>query len=75
MVDTQLTGKLAWYKSKTIWAAVATGIVGVYEVLIPILTQFGVTLPSLNSGLLATILSILSALGIYSRNTATQKIG
>ena len=65
MVDT-LTAKKAWYTSKTIWAAAVAAIIAVYNTLAP---QFGwPVIPDL-------VYTILAALGIYSRVSATQKIG
>lgn len=64
----------AWYKSKTIWSDIVTGLVGIYTVLVPILTAHGIKLPPIDSGLLATILSILAGLGIYGRTAASTSI-
>lgn len=56
-----------WYKSKTILASIVTGLIGIYTSLI----ANGVHLPSIP----AWIVTILSAIGIYGRITATTTIG
>lgn len=55
-----------WYKSKTILANIVSVIVVAYTSLE---TSFG--LPVIP----AIILTVLSALGIYGRATATQQVG
>ncbi len=52
--------KKKWYLSKTILAAIATGVIGV-------LTALGITVPPL-------ILTVLAALGIYGRVSASADI-
>lgn len=55
-----------WYMSKTIWACIVTIILSAYNTAsgtfhLPIIPEF--------------VYAILGALGIYSRNTTTTKIG
>lgn len=61
-----MDGTKPWYQSKTIWANVVTGLIGVYLSLI----TSGVHLPAIPSW----VITLLSSIGIYSRVTATDKI-
>ena len=65
----------AWFKSQTIWSDILTVAVGFYAVLVPVLASHGINLPPLESGWLATVLTILAGLGIDGRRKATTKIG
>ena len=61
-----------WYQSKAVWATLIGTLVSVYAVIsgnFPTLH-----LPSINEGFLATMLSVLSALGLYGRVSATTTI-
>jgi hypothetical protein len=61
----------AWYKSKTIWSDIATvaiSIVGLVDV------HFAGGKIAL-SPIYQTILAVLGGMGIYTRSTATTKIG
>lgn len=68
---TTMDEKKPWYKSKTIWSDVLTGLMGVYAVASPILATHGITLPAIPGWLL----TILGAMGIHGRVTADTKIG
>lgn len=61
-----MDGTKPWYMSKNIWANVVTGLIGIYMSLI----ANGVHLP----GIPAWLLTILGAIGIYTRVVATDKI-
>lgn len=65
MTDTTIDTK-PWFKSKTIWAAIVTGILGA---LGPISTAFGhpVVVPQ-------WILDVLIGMGIYTARTSTSTI-
>lgn len=52
----------AFWKSKTFWATVVTGAIGIYESL----RQQGYVLPEIPG----SVLVILAALGLYGRATA-----
>jgi hypothetical protein len=52
-----------WYESKTVWAAGAALVIAVLTAM------FGETSP-----VVAVVIAALSALGIYSRVTATAKL-
>ena len=67
--------KKRWYQSKTIWTSIVTGIVGVYEVVQPILAGHGINLPATNGAAMGTVLAILASLGVYFRKTTTSVIG
>jgi len=56
-----------WYKSKTIWTAIITITVALYNLVI----KCGATLPYIPE----EIYIILGALGIYSRKVSNTKIG
>ena len=49
-----------WYASKTIWAAIVTGIIGV-------LLAFGIEVPP-------WVITALAGLGVYGRATASKDI-
>lgn len=57
-----------WYQSKTIWTSIVSGIVGIY---ITLQTGGQVHLPPIPGW----VLTILGAIGVYTRSTATDKIG
>jgi len=62
-----------WYESKTVWFTAISTLVACYEVIslnIPALH-----LPSIQTGILATILAVLASLGLYGRVSATTRIG
>ena len=61
-----MDGTKPWYQSKTLYAVTITGLIGIYMSLI----QAGVHLPAIP----AWLITILSAMGFYSRVTATDKI-
>lgn len=55
-----------WYQSKNIWTSIVTALVGLYEVLAP---QLGwPVIPGF-------VITILGALGVYTRTVATKTIG
>lgn len=65
MADTLGTA-LAWWKSKTIWSAIIAALIVAWNTIGP---HFGLPpIPEL-------VYAVLAALGIYSRVTATRKIG
>lgn len=55
-----------WHQSKTIWAAVVTGLIGIYN---------GVASVKGFPAIPEWIFPILGTIGIYSRATADTKIG
>lgn len=61
-----MDGTKPWYQSKNIWAAVVTAVVGLYMSLAP---QFH--FPAIPEW----IFTLLGAVGVYTRVTATDKIG
>lgn len=61
-----LDGTKPWYTSKTIWASIVSGLIGTYLALI----QQGIHLPSIP----AWLITLLGAIGVYTRSTATDKI-
>jgi hypothetical protein len=52
-----------WYLSKTVWAALATAVVAI-----------GTAMLGETSIVVAVVVSVLSALGVYGRVTATEKL-
>lgn len=61
-----------WYQSKGIWTGVVTVVMAVYDVLVPLVPiYFGITLPIIPEW----VFVLLGAFGIYSRKTASTKIG
>ena len=60
----------AWYTSKAIWAGIVTALVGAVQT---IGLSFGFDL--LSNPIASVVLSVLGVLGVYSRATATTKIG
>lgn len=58
-----------WYLSKTIWAGIITALVGAAQT---IGLQFGFDL--LTNPIASVILTILGALGVYGRTTASTAI-
>lgn len=54
-----------WYQSKTIWAAIITGLIGIYNGVAP--TQGWPAIPD-------WVFALLAALGVYSRATATTTV-
>lgn len=61
-----MDGEKKWYLSKNIWASVVSGLIAIYLSLI----AGGVHLPAIP----AWVITILSAVGVYTRVTATDKI-
>lgn len=61
-----MDGTKKWYTSKNLWSCVISGLLGTYLALI----QQGVHLPEIP----AWILTLLGAVGVYSRATATEKL-
>lgn len=61
-----LDGTKPWYQSVTIWSSIVSGIVGTYISLI----AGGAHLPAIPGW----VITILSAVGVYGRATATEKI-
>ena len=59
-----------WYKSKTIWSDIVTGLLGVYGILTPILATHGINLPEIPP----VLFTLLGALGIYGRSSASGPI-
>jgi len=59
-------GKKKWYRSKTVWTSVVTVVLATYN---SASVQFG--LPAVPE----FVYGILAAFGVYSRVTATTKIG
>ena len=62
-----------WYTSKGVWTGVVTLLIGVYSLVnVTIMPAIGhAPLPAIPDWLL----TILGTLGVYSRVTATDKIG
>ena len=60
-----------WWESKTVWSDVLTGFVGVWGVATPILSGYGIHLPEIPP----IVLTLLGAMGIHGRVTATKPIG
>lgn len=58
-----------WYTSKTIWAGIITAVVGAAQA---ICLQFGFDL--LANPIAGVILTLLGALGVYGRATATTTL-
>lgn len=68
---TPMENKKSWYQSKNVWNGIITVIVGAYEmVAVSLAPQFGWTIPPIPP----IIFTILGALGIYTRVTATKQI-
>ena len=65
-----MADKKKWYLSKGVWANVITFIIGV-GLLVD--QQFGTNL--MTSGLVASIISLASMLGLYGRAVADKPIG
>jgi membrane protein YqaA with SNARE-associated domain len=72
LMEGKMEDSKKWYQSKSKWTAVVTVIIGLYDLiganLAPVI---GWTLPQIP----AWVLTILGAMGIYSRVTAEKKIG
>lgn len=66
-----MDGTKKWYQSTTIWSDVATGVIGVWAVITPLLATHGVNLPAIPGWLL----TVLGAIGIHGRMTADKTIG
>ena len=66
LTEGAMDGTKKWYQSKTIWTSIITGLLGLYISLQPQLGWPGVP---------AWLLTILGAIGVYTRSTATDKIG
>lgn len=64
----------AWWKSKTILAAIADFLVNLYHVLVPVLLQFGVNLPEIPPFVIVLLNSLLGGTIIYGRWTANTTI-
>ncbi len=60
-----------WWTSKTVWSDVLTVVVGLWGVLQPVLVDYGVNLPTIPP----VLLTLLGAMGIHGRVTATKTIG
>ena len=63
---------IPWYKSKTIWSDVVTMVITIYGM---INTNIGGDLHFHLPAIPGVILTILAALGVYGRTTATAQIG
>lgn len=61
--------KKNWWKSKTVWACIITAVVGAAQT---ICLQFGFDL--LSNPVASMILSILGAIGVYSRVIANTTL-
>jgi len=61
-----MDGTKPWWASKTILASVVTGVIGIYLSL----KTGGVHLPDIPGW----VVTLLSAMGVYGRVTATDKI-
>jgi hypothetical protein len=62
----KMDGTKPWYQSKNIWTCIISGVVATY---IAVAAQVG--WPSIPEW----IITILSAIGVYTRVNATEKIG
>lgn len=60
-----------WWKSKTVWAAIASFILNVYHVALPVALQFGVMLPDVPPMLVMMLNIFFGGLIVYGRSTAT----
>jgi hypothetical protein len=68
----KLMDKKKWYLSKGVWSGIFAVLFGLYDaVSIHLAPQFGFTLPQIPP----IVYTILGALGVYSRVTATSKVG
>jgi fucose permease len=66
-----MDGSKVWWKSKTIWAAIVTALIAIYNVVGATLAPvFGFSLPIIPDWVFA----FLGALGIYARVSATTTI-
>ena len=63
------TASKPWYSSKTIWCAIVTAVIGAAQA---ICMQFGFNL--LANPIAGIVLTVLGAVGVYSRATATTTI-
>lgn len=67
-----MDGKKKWYQSKNVWTGIVTVLIGIYSLiqasLAPVL---GFTLPAIPEWLF----TVLGAIGIYTRVSATKTIG
>lgn len=70
--DKPMSDTKKWWKSKSVITGIVTVLIGLYEgVKLQVAPQFGWSMPEI-PGLLLTL---LGALGIYSRVVADKKIG
>jgi predicted benzoate:H+ symporter BenE len=70
--DIHMDGTKKWWVSKNIWTGIVTVLIGLYGLLqVSLMPLFGITLPTIPEW----VFVILGAIGIYTRSTATQKIG
>lgn len=61
-----------WYESKAIWTGIVTFLIASYETFGQVVApQFGFVVPSIPP----YVFAILGAFGVYSRASATTKIG
>lgn len=61
-----MTTNKPWYTSKGVWAGIITALLGAYD-----MAAGPCNLPPIPGG----VYIALGSLGLYSRSTATQKIG
>lgn len=65
-LEDKMDGTKPWYTSKNLWSNVVSGLIGIYLSLI----AGGVHLPAIPPW----IVTILSAIGVYTRVIATDKL-
>lgn len=70
MVD-PLVGTKPWYTSKTIWSDISTILLAILGLVDKYFTHGVIT----SSPFYSMALTFLGAMGIYTRSTATEKIG
>ena len=64
--DTTMNEAKPWFQSKTIWTAIITALIGIYNAIGAVKN-----LPPVPDW----VFTILGGIGVYTRSTATTKIG
>lgn len=73
--EKDMEDKKKWWESKTVWQGVAMALINIYEAVSQVGPSIGFSLPAI-PGLAITILNAILGGGIvYTRTTATKKIG
>jgi hypothetical protein len=63
-----MTGYKSYLLSKTVWAALITGLIGTY-------LQVDIAVADALPDIPPVVLTVLAALGIYGRAVATERLG